>query len=90
MGVRESLRRKGIRLAVTGIAAGIAAATLTALPSVTAGAAVPPGFTDTVALGGLTAPTTAAFAPDGRVFIGEKSGIVKTFDSLADTTPTIC
>lgn len=89
MGVRESLRRNGIRLAVTGIAAGIAAATLTALPTVTAGAAVPPGFTDTVALGGLTAPTTAAFAPDGRVFIGEKSGIVKTFDSLADTTPTI-
>ncbi len=29
------------------------------------------------------------FAPDGRVFISEKSGLVKTFDSLADTTATV-
>lgn len=55
----------------------------------TAAAAVPTGFTDTVAIGGLTNPTVAAFAPDGRVFIGEKSGVVKTFDSLADTTATV-
>ncbi|OLZ50796.1 sugar dehydrogenase [Amycolatopsis coloradensis] len=52
-------------------------------------AAVPAGFTDTVAIGGLSSPTTAAFAPDGRVFIAEKSGLVKVFDSLSDTTPTV-
>ncbi|MPZ80752.1 MAG: sugar dehydrogenase [Actinophytocola sp.] len=55
----------------------------------TAAAAVPTGFTDTVAIGGLTNPTVAAFAPDGRVFVGEKSGVVKTFDSLADTSATV-
>ncbi|MGH3876093.1 MAG: PQQ-dependent sugar dehydrogenase [Actinophytocola sp.] len=55
----------------------------------TAVAAVPTGFTDTVAIGGLTNPTVAAFAPNGRVFIGEKSGVVKTFDSLADTSATV-
>ncbi|CRK59608.1 Cytochrome c551/c552 [Alloactinosynnema sp. L-07] len=29
------------------------------------------------------------FSPDGRVFVAEKSGLVKVFDGLADTTPTI-
>ncbi|WP_143343012.1 PQQ-dependent sugar dehydrogenase, partial [Crossiella equi] len=60
---------------------------LTALPS-PAGAA-PPGFTDTVALGGLHAPTAVRFAADGRVFVAEKAGIVKVFDGLADPTPTV-
>ncbi|WP_410659054.1 PQQ-dependent sugar dehydrogenase [Amycolatopsis sp. lyj-112] len=52
-------------------------------------AAVPAGFTDTVVIGGLSSPTSTAFAPDGRVFIAEKSGLVKVFDSLTDTTPTV-
>ncbi|MGW5714648.1 PQQ-dependent sugar dehydrogenase [Amycolatopsis sp. NPDC003865] len=52
-------------------------------------AAVPTGFADTVAIGGLTSPTAAAFAPDGRVFVAEKSGLVKVFDSLADPTATV-
>ncbi|MEU7524905.1 PQQ-dependent sugar dehydrogenase [Saccharothrix sp. NPDC042600] len=52
-------------------------------------AAVPDGFTDTLAIGGLTAPTAAAFAPDGTVFVAEKSGLVKVFDSLADPTATV-
>jgi glucose/arabinose dehydrogenase len=57
----------------------------------TAGVAstVPGGFADTVAISGLTQPTDVAFAADGRVFIGEKSGLIKVFDSLSDTTPTV-
>ncbi|WP_307867794.1 PQQ-dependent sugar dehydrogenase [Umezawaea beigongshangensis] len=50
---------------------------------------MPTGFTDSVAISGLTTPTAAAFAPDGRVFVAEKSGLVKVFDSLADTTATV-
>jgi glucose/arabinose dehydrogenase len=52
-------------------------------------AAVPAGFADTLALSGLTLPTDVAFSADGRVFVGEKSGLVKVFDSLSDTTPTV-
>lgn len=63
------------------------AAGVVALPP-TAVAAVPTGFTDTLAIGGLSSPTAVAFAPDGRVFIAEKSGLIKVYDSLADTTPT--
>jgi len=63
------------------------------LPAATAelveAAAVPPGFTESVAFSGLTAPTAVRFAPDGRVVVAEKSGLVKVFDSLTDTTPTV-
>ncbi|GAA3726613.1 hypothetical protein GCM10022225_04730 [Plantactinospora mayteni] len=52
-------------------------------------AALPPGFTDQVVFAGLTEPTKVAFSPDGRVFVAEKSGFVKVFDSLADSTPTV-
>ena len=38
---------------------------------------------------GLTQPTAVQFASDGRVFVAEKSGLIKVFDSLTDTTPTI-
>lgn len=58
------------------------------LPSAAA-PAVPPGFADTVAISGLSQPTDVAFASDGRVFIGEKSGLIKVFDSLWDSTPTV-
>ena len=54
---------------------------------VTAQAVVPAGFTDQQTLTGLTAPTVIQFAPDGRVFVAEKRGIIKVFDSLSDTTP---
>jgi glucose/arabinose dehydrogenase len=40
-------------------------------------------------LTGLTAPTNVEFAPDGRVFVAEKSGIIRTFDSISDTTGTV-
>ncbi|HEX6357567.1 PQQ-dependent sugar dehydrogenase [Actinophytocola sp.] len=70
------------------LTAGLVAAGLTTVPAV-AGAAVPTGFTDTAVISGLSSPTAAVFAPDGRVFVGEKSGLVKTYDSLSDTTATI-
>ena len=57
------------------------------MSSVTA-APVDPAFSDTVVLSGFTNPTAVEFASDGRVFVAEKSGIVKVFDSLSDPTPT--
>lgn len=71
-------------------AAFLAAGALTALPAATvANAAVPAGFVDSAVISGLTSPTNAVFAPNGRVFISEKSGLIKTFDSINDTTATI-
>lgn len=49
---------------------------------------VPQGFRESVVLGGLAQPTSVEFAADGRVFVAEKSGLIKVFSSLSDTTPT--
>ena len=40
-------------------------------------------------ISGLEEPTNFRFAPDGRVFVAEKTGKILVFDSLDDTTPTL-
>ncbi|MCC7434120.1 MAG: PQQ-dependent sugar dehydrogenase [Methanoregulaceae archaeon] len=49
------------------------------------------GFATTNAITGLNAPTCMAFAPDGRVFVGEKGGSIKVYQngSLISTFTTI-
>jgi glucose/arabinose dehydrogenase len=54
----------------------------------TGSAGLLPGFQETVAFLGVTEPTAIRFSPDGRVFVAEKSGLIKVFDGLGDTTPT--
>lgn len=46
-------------------------------------------FTDSTAFGGLDGPTAVEFAPDGRIFVAEKKGLIKVFDNLSDATATI-
>lgn len=46
------------------------------------------GFTMQTVFSGLELPTVVRFSPDGRVFVAEKSGLVKVFDSLQDSTAT--
>jgi len=59
-----------------------------AVPTVRA-ATLPAGFSEDVVFSGLTNPTVVRFSPDGRVFVAEKSGLIKVFDSLTDPTPTV-
>jgi glucose/arabinose dehydrogenase len=68
----------------------LAAVVLTVLSSVAANAAptLPSGFQEKVVFSGLTNPTNVEFSQDGRVFVAEKSGLIKVFDDLSDTTPT--
>ena len=54
-----------------------------------AGAATLPGFQQTIVYTGLDHPTAVRFSPDGRVFVAEKSGLIKVFPSLSAVTPTI-
>jgi glucose/arabinose dehydrogenase len=54
-----------------------------------AAATLPPGFQETIVLSGLVNPTAVRFASDGRVFVAEKSGLIKVFDGLSDATPTV-
>ena len=48
-----------------------------------------PGFSESTVFSGLSNPTAVRFSPDGRVFVAERHGVVKVFDSLTDTTPTV-
>jgi glucose/arabinose dehydrogenase len=52
-------------------------------------ATLPPGFQETVVFSGLANPTVVRFAPDGRIFVAEKRGVIKVFDSLMDTSPVV-
>jgi glucose/arabinose dehydrogenase len=52
-------------------------------------ATVPPGFQEEIVFSGLTEPTAVRFSPDGRVFVAEKSGVIKVFDNLSDPTPVV-
>ena len=58
-------------------------------PSGAAAATYPLGFAETTVFSGLTNPSAVRFASDGRVFVAEKSGLIKVFDSLADPQPDV-
>ncbi|MEQ8768793.1 MAG: DUF2341 domain-containing protein [Planctomycetota bacterium] len=47
------------------------------------------GFEDHLVFDGLNSPTAARFAPDGRIFIAEKSGRLLVFSDLEDDAPTL-
>ena len=49
---------------------------------------LPAGFQQSTAFTGLAEPIAIDFAPNGRVFVAEKSGIIKTYTNLGDTTAT--
>lgn len=85
-----SARRAGSRLVGVTLISVLAASLLSVVvtPTAVADGAIPDGFTDELVRGGLNQPTAAVFAPNGRLFIGEKSGIVKTYDSISDVSPT--
>jgi glucose/arabinose dehydrogenase/PKD repeat protein len=62
------------------------------LPLPPASAAVitlPAGFRDEVVFSGLTMPTNVEFAPDGKVFVAQKNGIIKAYSSITDPDPVV-
>lgn len=75
----------------------IAASTLLGAPvtrvapdstALAAGTFPDPHFRESVIETGLTNPTSIEFATDGRLYVGQKNGIVRAYDSILDTSPT--
>ena len=77
--------KRSIALTVALAAALSSATVLTAVSARPAGA-LPNLFQDTTVFSGRYEPTTIQFAPDGKVFISEKSGRVWRYDSVTDPT----
>ncbi len=76
------------RVTVVGGSSGVRATDNTTLASTynfefTAGT---PNFSEQTVFSGLYQPVNVEFAPNGRIYVAEKSGLVKMFDSLTDTT----
>jgi glucose/arabinose dehydrogenase len=93
---RQSRRRLGKTFLALALASALVAAALVAGPALdrrdraqAAGITLPTGFQNQVVFSGLTLPTKVVFSPDGRIFVAEKSGKIKVFDSLTSTTPTL-
>jgi glucose/arabinose dehydrogenase/PKD repeat protein len=89
VGWRSSRRagRFGAFVAIITLASSVAAVGTAAQPA--AAATLPPGFQESTVFSGLTNPTVVRFSADGRIFVAEKRGVIKVFDSLADTTATV-
>ena len=67
----------------------LAAILLALLPPTEADAvSTPSGFQESTVFSGLSNPTALQFSKNGRIFVAEKSGLIKVFDNLSDTTPT--
>jgi glucose/arabinose dehydrogenase len=81
--VSQQLRRS-LAVVVSTTAAAIA---VLAAPNAAPAATYPPGFSEQTVFSGRVNPTAIRFASDGRVFVAEKSGLVKVYDSLSDTQP---
>ena len=72
-----------------GISVVLVVALVPGVPSAGAAGNLPAGFTVTPVKTGLSLPTAVQFSPDGRVFVSEKSGTLKVWSSLSDTTADV-
>jgi glucose/arabinose dehydrogenase/PKD repeat protein len=90
MGVtRRSPRRTGRLGGLAALALAASTVVVSGAVEPAAAASLPPGFQEEIVFSGLNQPTAVRFSPDGRVFVAEKSGLIKVFDNLTDTTPTV-
>ena len=71
------------------VIAGVLAAMTSAIGPVSPAGALPTGFQTSMVIRNLMMPVNFEFAPDGRVFVAERAGVIKVFDSLDDPTPDI-
>ena len=89
---RGSAARRG-RALPGALSVALVLASLTALVLSTGPAAqaatLPAGFQESTVISGLVNPTVVRFAADGRVFVAEKRGVVKVYDSLTDASPDV-
>jgi glucose/arabinose dehydrogenase len=89
----SGLRAQAVRLGLWALAGAILLASVAGmLLDVEPARSKPAGATDFVeeiAIDGLDEPTDVEFAPDGRVLVAEKRGVVKLLDGLSDDSAEV-
>src|SRR4051812_13093686 len=86
-GLSRARRTRVWSATLVALLCALTALLITAMPA--AAITLPPGFQEDTVFTGLTQPTAMAFSPDGRIFVAEKSGLIKMFTSLEDTIPDV-
>ena len=81
-------RKLSLALSVALVLGSLAALVAGTAPAASA-ATLPAGFQESVVFSGLQNPTVVRFAADGRIFVAEKRGVIKVFDSMTDPTPDV-
>ncbi|MBN9393025.1 MAG: PQQ-dependent sugar dehydrogenase [Chloroflexi bacterium] len=82
-------RFSGLLLAFISVNLLLLSVEITPLPAAVA-ATLPTGFKDDLITDAVTNPTSVRFASDGRMFVAEKSGIIRVFNSVSDVgNPTV-
>ena len=82
-------RFSGLLLAFISVNLLLLSVEITPLPAAVA-ATPPTGFKDDLITDAVTNPTSVRFASDGRMFVAEKSGIIRVFNSVSDVgNPTV-
>jgi glucose/arabinose dehydrogenase/regulation of enolase protein 1 (concanavalin A-like superfamily) len=88
-GFIKTLKRFSALLILIVLAFGLGVVTLGHSHSEVKAAPSQSGFSEQIVFSGLNNPSALRFSPDGRIFVAEKSGIIKVFHSPTDTNPTI-
>ena len=83
------MSRRGLGPARVVVALLCAAIVGMLVPAGASASTLPAGFEETTVLPGVGKAQDIAIAPNGRVFVAEKTGFIRTFDSVDDTTPTL-
>lgn len=78
-----------MRRRIAAFAATLALGIAFAVPAGAGAATLPEHFEDQTVWSGLNQPTIVRFAPNGEVFVGEKSGKILVYESLQDETPEV-
>jgi glucose/arabinose dehydrogenase len=81
----------GRRSVVIAVLFALVAALITAVPAPerAEAAGIPAGFTSTPVFTGLDLPTAIAFSPDGKVYVAEKSGVIKVFPNASSNNGVV-
>ena len=86
---RSPRRRRIPGFILTMLLVMIASVSVVGTPRPAEAATLPAGFQESTVFSGLVNPTVVRFSSDGRVFVAEKRGVIKVFDSLSDTSPDV-
>ncbi len=78
---RVALRQPASTIAIVGFGLALSRGAMAS--------SLPPRFQESTVFAGLSSPTVVKFAPDGRVFVAEKSGLIKVFASLDAGSATV-